>query len=73
MGGRGLDPARGGLKIEQGSAARRTRDVIGLEDPAAGRLQNVVSKTQRLSGRLFSLHQDRVTDTIANQRCDRRL
>ena len=48
----------------------RAGDVIGLENARAGRLQNVVTQTQRLPGRFFALDQNRVADSIAKQRAD---
>ena len=67
---RRFDPRRRGLKIEQGSATRGTRDVIRLKNPRAGRLQNVVTQTQRLPRCFLPLNQNRVTNSVAQKRAD---
>jgi hypothetical protein len=45
----GLDAGRGLLEIEKGATAGGTGDVVGLEDPDASGLKDVVSEAQGLA------------------------
>ena len=56
------------MQIEQGAATTGAGDIVGLENARPSRLQNVVTQTQRLSGRFFALHQDRIANSITKQR-----
>ena len=67
---RRFDLRGGRLQIEQCPPARWTRDVIGLENPRAGRLQYIIREPQRLPRRFLALHQNRVANSIAKQRAD---
>jgi hypothetical protein len=58
------------LQIEQGAATTGAGDIVGLENARTSRLQNVVAQTQRLSGRFFALHQNRVANSITKQRAN---
>ena len=57
-------------KIEERPTAGRAGDVIGLEDPRARRLQNVVAQAKRLARGFLALHENGIADSIANQRAD---
>ena len=59
-----------GLQIEQRSSAGWAGHIISFENPRAGRLQNVVGQTERLSRRFLALNQNRVADAVAEQRAD---
>src|SRR5437763_16668518 len=63
-----LDSSCCRLQIEQGAAATRTGYIVSFENARTGRLQNVVTQTQRLARRFFTLHQDRIANSIAKQR-----
>ena len=52
------------------SSATWTGHIIGLENPSARRLKNIVGQTQGLPRSFFSLHNDRVANAIAQQRSD---
>ena len=63
-----FDLRRGGLQIEQCPPARRARDIIRLENPRTGRLENIVTQPQGLPRRFLALYEDRVADSVAKQR-----
>jgi len=67
MGRAFFDPGGDGLEIEQGSSAGRAGDVVGLETPATSRLEDIVSKSERLSRTGFATDQDGVADPIRQQ------
>jgi hypothetical protein len=60
----------GGLQIEERPSAGWARNIIGLKNARAGCLQNVIRQSERLSGRLLALHQDRVANPVTEQRAN---
>ena len=68
--GRGFDPRGRGLQIEERPAAGRAGDIVGLENPGASRLENVVRQAQGLAGPVLALHQNGVADAVAKERAD---
>ena len=70
MHGRRFDSGRCRLQVEQGATTTGAGDVVGLENAGTGRLQNVVTQAQRLSGGLFALHENRVANSVAKERTD---
>jgi hypothetical protein len=67
---RRFNPRGRRLEIEERATARWTRDVVGLENPRAGGLQDIVAETQRLARRLFPLHENGIADAIAKERAN---
>ena len=78
MRGRRLDPCRRALKVEKGSSAARACDIVRLEDPRPCGLEDVVSQPERLPGTQcgggsrasVSLDEDRISDSLAEQRAN---
>src|SRR5581483_1068940 len=69
------DALGGGLKVKEGPSAGRTGNVLGLRDPYARRLQNVVEQFEVLLGMSACSGLDQVPDTVAQQgpQSDRRV
>ena len=68
--GRGFDPRGRGLQIEERPSTGRAGDIVGLENPGAGRLQNIVAQAQGLTRRFLALDQNGVADSVAEERAD---
>jgi len=63
--GAGADFLRDGLEVEEGAAAARTGDELGLGNTCAGALQDVVGEGGRLFEERFRFDADDIADAVA--------
>ena len=66
----GFNACGRGLQIEERPSTGRAGDVVGLENPGASRLEDVVGQSQGLTRSMLTLHQDGVAYAVAEERAD---
>ena len=67
MGSRSLDAGRRLLEVEERPTARGAGNVVRLENPDTGRLEDIVGESQGLTRGLLGSQEHRITNPVAEQ------